>query len=147
MRAASARRTASSTQETLASRAASGPESRSASRSELLAKVASRSGVRVENVRRALVRAAGKGFASDLAAAMGWRIERRSRELGGVEKLSLADVVGEIELHLTNGDPAAADSIIAALLEGLRSSTVAITPGSVIRVFDQAGQLFMRFDQ
>jgi len=98
-------------------------------------------------VRRALASAAGKGFASDLAAAMGWRIERRSRELGGVEKLSLADVVGEIELHLTNGEQEAADSIVAALLEGLRSSAVPITPGSVIRVFDEGGQLFMRFDR
>ncbi len=118
-----------------------------ATRKERLATLASRSECRVENVRRALMNAARRGFASDLSAAMGWRIERRSRELGGVEKLSLADVVGEIELHLTNGEQEAADSIIAAFLEGLRSSAVPITPGSVIRVFDEGGQLYMRFDK
>ena len=135
MTQASARRAPSSTQSSLATR------------SERLANLASGVGRRVENVRRSLVNGAGRGFASELAATMGWRIERRSRELNGTEKLSLADVTAEIELHLINGEQESADTIIAAFLEGLRSSAVPITPGSVIRVFDDGGQLYMRFDR
>lgn len=101
----------------------------------------------MDGVRRILVNTASRGFASDLAAAMGWRVERRSRELAGVEKLSLADVVAEIELHKSNGEEAQAEAILAALLDGLSQNTsVAITPGSVIRIFDEQGQLRMRFE-
>ena len=118
-----------------------------ATRRDRLAGIASRVEPRVENVKRALVNGAGKGFASNLAAAMGWRIERRSREISGVEKLSLADVVAEVELHMSNGEQEEADAILAALTEGLRSSAVPVTPGSVVRVFDEGGQLYMRFER
>jgi hypothetical protein len=130
-----------------AARASASTQIPPASRKEPLATLASRVERRVGNVRRALVNGAGKGFASELAASMGWRIERRSRELNGTEKLSIADVAAEIELHLTHGEQEQADAIIAAFIEGLRSSAVPITPGSVIRVFDEGGQLYMRFDR
>jgi hypothetical protein len=75
---------------------------------------------------------------------MGWRIERRSRELSGVEKLSLADVVAEIELHLIDGRQDLVDEIVGVMLDGIRSSSIPVTPGSVFRVFDRNGQLFLR---
>lgn len=89
---------------------------------------------------------APKGFGSRLAGLLGWRVERRSRELSGVEKLSLADVIAEIELHADEGRQEAADAIVAALFEGVKTATVPLHAGSVIRVFDEAGQLVMRFE-
>ncbi len=118
-----------------------------ATRNDRLATLASRVEDRVNGVCRALVNVAGKGFASKLSEVMRWRIERRSRELNGVEKLSLADVVAEIELHLVNDDQDAANAIMAALVDGLCSASVPVTPGSVVRVFDEGGQLYMRFDR
>lgn len=111
-----------------------------------VARIADRVESRVGNVRRALVNGAAHGFATELAAEMGWRIERRSRELNSRD-LSLAGVAAEIELHLKRGEQEEADAIIAALVDGLHASAVPITPGSVIRVFDDHGQLYMRFDR
>lgn len=133
MTASSALTRRESTQESLATR--KNPSARLADRVE----------ARVRNVRRALVNGAARGFATSLASEMGWRIERRSRELNGADKLSLAGIAAEIELHLERGEQEEADAIIGALIEGLRSSAVAITPGSVIHVFDEGGQLYMRF--
>ncbi|MDD1677967.1 MAG: hypothetical protein LUO93_02125 [Methanomicrobiales archaeon] len=134
MSAVSIRRATPSTQGSLATRKLS------------LATLAGRVDGRVQSVRRCLINGACRGFASDLAAAMSWRIERRSRELSGVEKLSLADVVAEVELHLVNGEQQQADAILAAVTEGFKPSAVPITSGSVIRVFDEHGQLMLRVE-
>jgi hypothetical protein len=131
------------TQERLATRKA-GHTQIAPRHSQLLAE---RVGQKVESVRLALVMRAPKGFAARLATALGWRVERRSRELSGVEKLSLADVIGEIEMHHDEGRPEAADAIVAALFEGVRTATVPLHAGSIIRVFDEAGQLVLRFEQ
>lgn len=119
---------------------------RNASRADRPATLASRVAGKVESVRLALVMRAPKGFGSRLAGLLGWRVERRSRELSGVEKLSLADVIAEIELHADEGRQEAADAIVAALFEGVKTATVPLHAGSVIRVFDEAGQLVMRFE-
>lgn len=118
-----------------------------ATRNSRLASVASRVEARVALVRRALTNQAPKGFAALLAGVMSWRIERRGREISGSEKLSLADVAAEIEIHLAEGRTDAADEIVAALLEGLRVATVPVIAGSVMRVFDRNGQLFLRFER
>lgn len=120
---------------------------RLATRNPRLASVASRVEGKVESVRRALLNVAPKGFAADLAAIMGWRVERRGRELCGAEKLSLADIAAEIEIHAAQGRQEAVDEIVAALLEGLTAATVPVSAGSVMRVFDRNGQLFLRFER
>jgi hypothetical protein len=120
---------------------------RLATRNSRLASVAGRVAERVDAVRRALVARAPKGFAAELASLMEWRVERRGREISGVEKLSLADVAAEIEIHLAYGRQDAVDEIVTALLDGIQSATVAITPGSLIRVFDDHGQLRLRFER
>jgi hypothetical protein len=95
----------------------------------------------------ALHNACHYGFAVNLCAAMGWRPERRSRELNGTDGLSVSTVYAEIALHQECGDQLAVDQITAALIGGLKTSSLSITPGSVIRVFEKDGQLCLRFDR
>lgn len=102
---------------------------------------------RVERIRMALVSTSEYGFAVNLAATMGWRPERRSRELSGTDGLSVSTVYAEIALHQERGDQIAVDQITAALIGGLKTSSLQITPGSVIRVFEDHGQLTLRFDR
>ena len=116
-------------------------------RKEQVATLAGRVEERVGNVRRALVNNSSRGFASELATAMGWRIERRSRELSGTEKLSLADVLAEIKLHLIYGEEEQAEAILSALLDDLGVGAMPLKSGSVYHVFDKNGQLFVRFGQ
>jgi hypothetical protein len=109
--------------------------------------VASRVGVRVEGVARAMLNLAPKGIGSEIAAAMGWRIERRGREVAGVEKLSFAAISAEIEVHLAHGRQDAVDLIVAAMLDGLASASVPVTSATTIQFYDRNGQRFLRFDR
>jgi len=100
---------------------------------------------KVQALRVILDNAAPRGFATTVNSAMGWRAERRPRELHGVEGMSLDTLIADMELHAAEGRRGALDQIVDALLDGLRAS-VAVTAGSVIRVFDEGGQLRLRFE-
>lgn len=118
-----------------------------ATRKAPLATLAERVEIKVAAARLALITAAPKGFATEVAGLMGWRPERRSRELSGVEKLSMATFVAELETHAACGRQDVVDGAVAALLSGLKTSSVTLPSGSLIRVFDHNGQLLMRFEQ
>lgn len=120
---------------------------RNPSTAQRLAGAASRVEEKVAKLRRLLLTLAPKGFAAEVASIMEWRIERRGRELCGAEKLSLADIAAEIEIHTAHGRQDAVDEIVSALLDGLTAATVPVAAGSVMRVFDRNGQLFLRFER
>ena len=72
----------------------------------------------VETLRSLISADAPHGFNSDIAARMGWRKERVSRELSGVEKLSVELLLAAIEAHARAGRRDMADRIIRSLLVG-----------------------------
>lgn len=118
-----------------------------ATRKERLANLRGWTAAKVTKIRTGLSNLAPRGLATDLAEAMEWRAERRSRELGAVEKLSIEDYIGEIGIHIIDGRQEAVDVLVGALLEGIRTSEIPIEPGSVIRAFGRNGQLFLRFER
>jgi hypothetical protein len=101
---------------------------------------------RVENIRALLASEAPRGFGIETASRMGWRKERIYRELSGVEKLSVSLLLAEVELHREHGRADVADRLIGLVTEG-NIGTVPVPAGSVFRVFDRNGQLFLRLGE
>lgn len=85
-----------------------------ATRNERSATLCERVHARVDDVRRALVTSAPHGFQVRVAAVMGWRKERPTREKSGVEKLSVELVFAEVAMHEEEGRPDDATRVLAA---------------------------------
>lgn len=100
---------------------------------------------KVSTIARLLSNWAPRGFCSRIATLMGWRAERRSREISGVERLSLDTVLAELHVHAQEGRQDAVDQMVAALLEGLRTASVPVRPDSLIELYGIGGQRFLRF--
>lgn len=117
-----------------------GVASGGASRNKPLATLAEAIKAKVESI-RSLIAAEGRpGFNSDVAGRMNWRRERISREIQGVEKLSVSLLLAEIECHRAEGRDAIADRLVAAITEG-QPVKIRTDRALVIRMSD--GQLFL----
>ncbi len=103
---------------------------------------------KVATVARLLSSLAPHGFCQRVAALMGWkRTERRSREVSGVERLSLDTVLAELHVHAEEGRQEAVDQLVAALLDALRTASLPVRPDSTVQMYDRNGQRFLRFER
>ena len=111
-----------------------------ASRNKRSAIFAAAINAKVEEIRVLVANEATHGFNADLAAAMLWRRERISREIQGVEKLSVALFLAEVQGHREAGRDAVADRLVSIINNG-QPMTIRTDRAVVIRISD--GQMFL----
>lgn len=98
---------------------------------------------RVGRLRVAMVNNAPLGFQRRVADLMDWREQRPTREVTGVEKLSVELLLAEVELHRVEGRSAEAESLLALVNEG-QAIHLSTDRAVVIRMKD--GQMLLDFE-
>lgn len=111
-----------------------------ASRTDRHATLAAAVEAKVEIIRTLLAAEAIPGSQSEVASRMEWRRERVSREIQGVEKLSVALFLAAIAIHRQEGRGETADRLLSAINEG-QPVKLKTNGAVVIRMAD--GQMFL----
>jgi len=85
------------------------------------------------------------GFDVLLAVRMGCRRERFSRERSD-RHLTFEYLDRAIHAHVEQGRPDLAMKLVSVAIRDWPSTAITLTAGSVLRVFDEGGQLRLRFE-